>query len=84
MYAQVVLVFSVELVVGSKLILVKLSYRCSMSLGVGRGGGSSFGSSSFLDGSMYCHTSLVVAVSWMIKNHCVQSEGWLRIRLTFE
>jgi len=55
-----------------------------MSLGVGRLGCASFGRSSFVDGLMYCHTSLVVAVSLMIKNHCVQLEGWLRIRLTFD
>ena len=57
----------------------------SMSLGVGRLGGPSVGRSFFFfNGSMYCHTLLVLAVSWMIKNHYIQSKGWLRIRLTFD
>ena len=51
---------------------------------MGRFGGSSVGSLSFfLDGSIYFHTLLVLAVSYTIKNHYVQLEGWLRIRLTF-
>ena len=42
----------------------------STSAATGRCGGSSFGrSSSFVDGSMYSHTSLVLAMSWMIKDH---------------
>ena len=56
-----------------------------MSFGVGRFGGSSFGRSSFfVAGLMYSHTSLVLAVSWIIKNHYVQLEGWLRMRLIFD
>jgi hypothetical protein len=48
----------------------------SMSLGVGRLGSSSFGRSSFfLDGSIYCYTSLVLAVSWMIEP--LNLIGWL-------
>ena len=39
----------------------------STSAGMGRCGGSSFGSSSFVDGSMYSHTLLVLAISWTIK-----------------
>jgi len=57
----------------------------STSFGEGRFGGSSFRSLSFfLDRSMYSHTLLVLAVSYMIKNHYIQSEGWLRMRLTFD
>ena len=42
----------------------------STSASTGQCGGSSFGrSSSFVDGSMYSHTSLVVAISYIIKNH---------------
>ena len=54
------------------------------SAGLGRFGGSSVRSSSFFfDGSIYSHTSLVLAVSYTIKNYWVQLDGWLRIRLTF-
>ena len=57
----------------------------SMSLGVGRLGGSSVGISAFFfDGSTYCHTSLVLAVSCTIKNHCIQSDGLSRMRLIFD
>ena len=56
----------------------------STSAGVGRFGSYSFRSSSFFtDGSIYSHTLLVSAMSYIIKNHCIQSEGWLRMRLTF-
>ena len=56
----------------------------STSAGMGRCGGSSFGRSlSFVDGSMYSYTLLVVAVSYIIKNYWVQLDGWLRMRLTF-
>ena len=56
-----------------------------MFAGVGRFGGSSFGSSSFFfDGSIYCHTSLDLAVSCMIKNHSVQLNGLLRMMLIFD
>ncbi len=51
---------------------------------MGRFGGSSFGSSSFLDGSIYCHTLLVLAVSCMIKNYGVQSDGLSRMMLIFD
>ena len=56
----------------------------STSAGIGQCGGSSFRSSSFVNRSMYCYTSLVMAMFWMIKNHYIQLEGWLRIRLTFD
>ena len=53
--------------------------------GVGRYGGSSFRSSSFfLNRSIYCHTLLISAMSYIIKNHYIQSEGWLRMWLTFD
>ena len=55
----------------------------STSAGTGRCGGPSFGSSSFVDGSIYSHTSLVVAVSCMIKNHWVQLVSWRNLILTF-
>jgi hypothetical protein len=55
-----------------------------MSASVGRFSGSSVRSLSFfLDRLIYRHTLLVLAVSYIIKNHCIQLEGWLRIRLTF-
>ena len=55
-----------------------------MSAGIGRFSGSSIGSLSFfLDGLIYRHTLLVLAVSCIIKNYYVQLEDWLRIRLTF-
>ena len=55
------------------------------SVGVGRFGGSSFGRSSFfVDGSMYCHTLLVLAVSCTTKNHWIQSDGLSRMMLTFD
>ena len=56
-----------------------------MSAGVGCFGSSNVGRLSFyLDGSIYSHTSLVLAVSWMIKNHCVQLDGLSRMRLIFD
>ena len=48
-------------------------------------GGSSVRSLSFfLDRSIYRYILLVLAVSYTIKNYCIQLEGWLRIRLTFD
>ena len=59
--------------------------RGRTSAGLGRFGSSSVRSLSFFfDGSIYSHTSLVLAVSWTIKIHYVQSDGWLRMRLTFD
>ena len=52
---------------------------------VGRFGNSSFGISSlFVAGLIYCYTSLVSAVSCIIKNHYIQLDGLLRIRLAFD
>ena len=55
-----------------------------MSTGVGQFGSLSFGSSSFFfNGSIYCYTSLDLAVSCIIKNYGVQLDGLLRIILIF-
>ena len=52
---------------------------------MGRFGSSSVRSLSFFfNRSIYSHTSLVLAVSYIIKIHWVQSDGWLRMRLTFD
>jgi len=54
----------------------------STSIGIGCFGGSSFRSLSFFfNGLMYCHTLLVLAVSYTIKNYGSQLDGLLRIRL---
>ena len=55
-----------------------------MTTGIGHFGGSSFRILSFFVArSIYCHTSLVSAVSYMIKNHYIQLDGLLRMRLAF-
>ena len=55
-----------------------------MTAGMGQFGSSSFKILSFfVAGLIYCYTLLVLAVSCMIKNHCIQLDGLLRMRLAF-
>ena len=56
----------------------------STSFSIGRFGSSSIGRLSFfITRSMYSYTLLVLAVSYIIKNHYIQSDSLLRIILAF-
>jgi hypothetical protein len=55
------------------------------SAGIGYFSGFSVGILAFsLDGLMYFYTLLFLAVSYIIKNHWIQSDGLLRMILAFD